>query len=114
MKKILWFFISVYIIFFSTFSVLRYRNMYANYFDLGIMHHVVYNSYKALQTGDFGRFLEHTDPTGPTQLIRSAVHNDIILALFAPLYFLYPSPEVLLVTQSVVLGLGALAVYGQV
>ncbi|QQR64153.1 DUF2079 domain-containing protein [Candidatus Roizmanbacteria bacterium] len=112
MKKILWFFISVYIIFFSTFSVLRYRNMYANYFDLGIMHHVVYNSYKALQTGDFGRFLEHTDPTGPTQLIRSAVHNDIILALFAPLYFLYPSPEVLLVTQSVVLGLGALAVYG--
>ena len=86
--------------------------MYANYFDLGIMHHVVYNSYKALQTGEWTRFLEHTDPTGPTQLVRSAVHNDIILGLFSPLYFLYQSPEVLLLIQSVVLGLGALAVYG--
>lgn len=111
-RKILWFFIAVYITFFSVFSIVRYRNMYANYFDLGIMHHVVYNSYKALQTGDWSRFLEHTDPIGPTQLVRSAVHNDIILGLFSPLYFLYQSPEVLLLIQSVALGLGALAVYG--
>jgi len=86
--------------------------MYANYFDLGIMHQVVYNSYKALQTGDWMRFLEHTDPIGPSQLARSAVHNDIILGLFSPLYFLYPSPEVLLLLQAFVLGLGALAVFG--
>lgn len=111
-KKILFVFIAVYITFFSIFSIARYRNMYANYFDLGIMHHVVYNSYKAIQTGNWSRFLEHTDPIGPTQLVRSAVHNDVILGLFAPLYFVFPSPEVLLIIQSVLLGLGALAVYG--
>jgi len=86
--------------------------MYANYFDLGIMHHVVYNSYKALQTGEWSRFLEHTDPIGSQQIARSAVHNDIILGLFSPLYFLYRSPEVLLLIQAVALGLGALAIYG--
>lgn len=112
MKKLLYFFIAVYITFFSIFSIARYRNMYANYFDLGIMHHVVYNSYKALQTGEWARFLEHTDPNGSLQVARSAVHNDIILGLFSPLYFLYQSPEVLLLIQAFVLGLGALAVYG--
>ncbi len=91
---------------------MRYRNMYANYFDLGIMHQVVYNSYKALQTGEWARFLEHTNPIGPQQLARSAVHNDIILGLFSPLYFLYQSPEVLLIIQAFAIGLGALAVYG--
>ncbi len=111
-RKILYFFVAAYIIFFSVFSVLRYRNMYANYFDLGIMHHVVYNTYKALQTGDVSRFLEHTDPNGYAQVVRSAVHNDIILALFVRLYFFYSSPEVLLIAQSVALGLGAVAIYG--
>jgi len=111
-KIILYVFAALYIFYFSVFSIMRYRNMHANYFDLGIMHHVVYNSYKALQTGDWMRFLEHTDPIGPSQLARSAVHNDIILGLFSPLYFLYPSPEVLLLLQAFVLGLGALAVFG--
>jgi uncharacterized membrane protein len=111
-RKILYFFVAVYIIFFSVFSVLRYRNMYANYFDLGIMHHVVYNTYKALQTGDITRFLEHTDPNGYAQVARSAVHNDVILAVFAPFYFIYPSPEVLLVAQTIALGLGAVALFG--
>ncbi len=112
MKKILYFFVALYITFFSVFSVVRYRNMYANYFDLGIMHHVVYNSYQALRTGDWARFLEHTDPNGYQQVVRSAVHNDIILGLFAPLYFLFASPEVLLVIQSVALGLGSVALFG--
>lgn len=112
MKKILYFFVAIYIIFFSIFSVARYRNMYANYFDLGIMHHVVYNSYQAMRTGDWSRFLEHTDPIGPQQVVRSAVHNDIILGLFAPLYFISPSPAILLVVQSVALGVGAIVLYG--
>lgn len=112
MKKILYCFVALYITFFSVFSVVRYRNMYANYFDLGIMHHVVYNSYQAIRTGEWSRFLEHTDPNGSQQVIRSAVHNDIILGLFAPLYFLSPSPEVLLIAQSIALGLGAIVVFG--
>ena len=104
--------IAVYILYFSIFSVLRYQKMQANYFDLGIMHQGVYNSYQAVRTGDWNRFLEITDPIGPNQINRMAVHNDPLLALFVPFYFISPSPIWLLIIQSIVLGLGAFAVFG--
>jgi uncharacterized membrane protein len=40
-----------------------------------------------------------------------AIHNDLILALIAPLYIIYSGPEMLLVVQSVVLALGAYGLY---
>lgn len=107
-----WFLILVYILYFSVFTILRYRNLYAHYYDLGIMHQTVYNTYMGLKTGDYSRILELTTPhKGGDQIKRMAVHNDIILALIAPLYFLYSGPEVLLVIQTLVLALGAWAVY---
>lgn len=100
-----------YILYFSWFTVLRYRTLYASYFDLGIMHQTVYNTFISLKTGDYSRFLEMTNPHGFDQVKRMAVHNDPLLALIAPLYFIYPGPETLLVLQSVLLGLGALVIY---
>lgn len=100
-----------YILYFSWFTVLRYRTLYASYFDLGIMHQTVYNTYISLKTGDYSRFLEMTNPHGFDQVKRMAVHNDPLLALIAPLYFIYPGPETLLVLQSVLSGLGALVIY---
>ncbi len=86
--------------------------MYAHYFDLGIMHQTVYNTYKGIQTGDASRILELTNPhQKPDQIKRMAIHNDILLAFFAPFYFIYPGPETLLVIQSVVLALGAVLVF---
>jgi len=41
-----------------------------------------------------------------------AIHNDLTLAFLAPLYFIYDGPETLLVIQSLILALGALAMYG--
>lgn len=111
-RLLLYFFVLSYIIYFSFFTILRYRTLYASYFDLGIMHQTVFNTYKAIVEKDPGRFLELTNPFGGNQIKRMAIHNDLLLAFLAPLYFIYSGPETLLVLQSVVLGLGALAIFG--
>jgi len=103
--------ILTYIFYFSWFTVLRYQTLFAHYFDLGIMHQTVYNTFMSLKTGDFTRFLELTNPHGFDQVKRMAIHNDMFLALLAPFYFLYSGPEMLLIIQAIVVGLGALAVY---
>jgi uncharacterized membrane protein len=105
-------FVVAYATYFSWFTVLRYKTLYAHYFDLGIMHQTVYNSYMALKTGDWSRFLEMTNPHGVGQVKRMAVHNDILLGLLSPLYFIHDGPETLLVLQSIALALGTIAVYG--
>lgn len=104
-------FIVAYISYFSYFTILRYKTLYASYFDLGIMHQTVFNTFKAVQTGDFSRILELTNPFGPDQIKRMAIHNDILLALLSPFYFIYSGVETLLIIQVVVVALGALAVY---
>lgn len=108
---IVWLFIAAYIIYFSYFAILRMHTLYASYFDLGIMNQTVYNTYRGITTLDGGRILEMTNPFGPEQMKRMAIHNDILLALLAPFYFLFAGPETLLVLQSVILALGALAIY---
>lgn len=109
---ILWLLIFIYALYFSSFTVLRFRHLYAEYFDLGIMNQTVYNTYQAIKTGDSSRILEMTAPYGDgAQIKRMAIHNDIILAFLAPLYFLHAGPETLLVLQTVVLALGAWAIF---
>lgn len=103
--------ILAFVSYFSFFTILRYKTLYASYFDLGIMHQAVFNTYKALEKGDWGRFLELTKPYSTTQIKRMAIHNDILLAILAPFYFMFDGPETLLVIQSVVVGLGAWIVY---
>lgn len=104
---VVWFLIIVYIVYFSFFTILRKNTLYASYFDLGIMNQTVYNTFQAIKTKDFSRFLEQTNPFGPDQIKRMAIHNDILLAIVSPLYFIYSGPETLLVVQAIVLGLGA-------
>ncbi len=110
-KIVLWVFIAAYILYFSYFTILRFQTLYASYFDLGIMHQTVFNTYKALVDHDPSRILELTNPFGQEQIKRMAIHNDILLALLAPFYFISASPITLLIIQSVVLGLGALAIF---
>lgn len=103
-KIILWFFILSFIVFFSYLSIKRYCTLNSYYYDLGIMNQVVYNTSK-------GRFLEMTNQELIKNTSRLAIHFDPILALFAPFYKIYSGPEVLLIGQSIILGLGALAVF---
>lgn len=96
--------ITIYIVFFSYLSIKRYRTLNSHYYDLGIMNQVVYNTSQ-------GRFLEMTDQDSRKNINRIAIHFDPILAMFAPLYKIYSGPETLLISQTIILGLGALAVF---
>ena len=103
-KIALWAFISVFIAVFSYLSIQRYRTLHSYYYDLGIMNQVVYNTSQ-------GRFLEMTNQDLKKNVSRFAIHFDPILALFAPFYKIYAGPEVLLIGQALILGLGAWAVF---
>ena len=103
-KIVLWAFISIFIIIFSYLSVERYRSLNSYYYDLGIMNQTVYNTSQ-------GRLLEMTNQDLRQNLSRFAIHFDPILAVFAPFYIFYPGPEVLLIGQALILGLGAWAVF---
>lgn len=88
---------------FSTFAVLRHRAFETGRFDLGNMVQAVWSTAE-------GRPLEVTGLRGD-QFVRLGAHFDPILALFAPLWRAWPSPELLLVAQALLLGLGALPVF---
>jgi uncharacterized membrane protein len=57
-----------------------------------------------------GHFLQMTSGDG-RQISRLAAHFDPILAVFAPLWWIWPSPELLLTVQAIVVALGALPVF---
>lgn len=82
----------------------RYYYGGSHYYDLGIMNQVVYNTSR-------GRFLEMTNPEFNENMSRFAIHFDPILAFFAPFYLVFVSPVILLVGQTIIVSLGAVAVY---
>ncbi|VVA44304.1 conserved membrane hypothetical protein [Candidatus Roizmanbacteria bacterium] len=101
---LLWLSILFFIVIFSYLSIRRYKTLNSYYYDLGIMNQVVYNTSQ-------DRFLEMTNQDLKKNVSRLAIHFDPILALFAPFYKIYEGPEVLLIGQVIILGLGALAVF---
>lgn len=96
--------ITLFVLVFSYLSVKRYLTLNSYYYDLGIMNQVVDNTSR-------GRFLEMTNQQLGKNASRLAIHFDPILAVFAPVYLIIRSPSVLLVSQVIIVGLGALAVY---
>ncbi len=97
-------FVFAFIVYFSLLSINRYLTFRSNYFDLGIMDQVVYNTSR-------GRILEMTNQDFHANASRFAIHFDPLLAFFAPLYLIFPDPKVLLVAQVIAVGLGAVFVY---
>lgn len=105
-------FFVLYSSYFSYFSISRMQSLHSHYFDLGIMHQASYNSYVALREGDFGRFLEITDPhESMMQVNRMAIHTDVILGLIGALYFIYSGPEMLLILQSIIVSIGGIFIF---
>ena len=88
---------------FGSLSVLRHRAFNTGRYDLGNMVQTVWNT-------AHGHFLQMTSGDG-RQISRLAAHFDPILAAFAPLWWIWPSPEMLLVVQAVLVSLGALPVF---
>ncbi len=88
---------------FGWLAATRHESFRSHRFDLG-------NMVQAVWSTAHGRPLEITTATGE-QMSRLGVHVDPILVLFAPLWWLVPTPLLLVVVQAVALGLGALPVF---
>jgi uncharacterized membrane protein len=88
---------------FGALSILRHRAFETGRYDLGNMVQTVWNT-------AHGHFLQMTGGDG-VQISRLAAHFDPILAAFAPLWLIWPSPEMLLTVQAILVALGALPVY---
>lgn len=101
---IVWSAIVSYISYFTYVSIAKYNNFFMGKFDLGNMDQTVWNTIH-------GRIFMFTDPDSTGTISRLAYHADFILVLLSPLYFVWSDPRVLLIVQTVVLGLGAYFVY---
>src|SRR5438132_4862496 len=100
---LLWAAAAAYAAGFSALSVLRQDAFNTGRFDMG-------NMVQAVWSTAHGHFLRVTSLQGE-QISRLAAHFDPILVLFAPLWWIWPSPDMLLVVQAVAVALGALPVY---
>jgi uncharacterized membrane protein len=102
-RALLYIAIAAYAAGFSALSILRHRAFATGRFDLG-------NMVQAVWSTAHGHPLQITGLRGD-QISRLGAHFDPILAAFAPLWLLWPSPDLLLVAQAVAIALGALPVY---
>jgi uncharacterized membrane protein len=100
---LLWTAIATYAAGFSALSILRHRAFSTGRFDLG-------NMVQAVWSTAHGHPLQITGLRGD-QISRLGAHFDPLLAAFAPLWLIWPSPDLLLVSQAVAVALGALPVY---
>ena len=95
--------ITAYAAGFAALSSLRHEAFITGRFDLGNMVQAVWST-------------AHGDPLRMTslhgdQISRLAAHIDPILVLFAPLWWIWPSPHLLLAVQAVVIALGGVPVF---
>lgn len=74
----------------------RYHNFEYGKFDLGNMAQMVWNTSQ-------GRFMEVTDQFGTNMPRWGMSHIDPILAIFAPVYWVYPNPMFLVLIQQIVI-----------
>lgn len=95
--------ISAYAAGFAALSVLRHSAFLTGRFDLGNMAQAVWST-------AHGHPLRMTNLHGE-QVSRLAAHVDPILVLFAPLWWIWPSPSMLLVVQAIAIALGAIPVF---
>jgi uncharacterized membrane protein len=100
---LLWTAIATYAAGFSALSILRHRAFSTGRFDLG-------NMVQAVWATAHGHPLRVTDVRGD-QISRLAAHVDPILLLFAPLWWMWPSADMLLVVQAVAIAAGAFPVF---
>ncbi len=100
---IVWAATAVFAAGFGALAVLRHRAFGSGRFDLGNMTQAVWSTAN-------GDVLSVTDVHGE-QISRLGAHFDPILVLLAPLWWLWPDPELLLVVQAFAVASGALPVY---
>ena len=88
---------------FAALAVLQHRAFWTGRFDVG-------NLVQAVWSTAHGDVLSVTGLTG-RQISRLGAHFDPIVAAFAPLWWVWPDPSLLLVSQAVAVATGAVPVY---
>ena len=102
-RAVVWTSTAAFAAVFGTTSALRHRAFGSGRFDLGNMAQAVWST-------AHGDLLSITDVHGE-QISRLGAHFDPLLVLLAPLWWLWPAPELLLAVQAVAVASGALPVY---
>src|ERR687886_1610151 len=92
-RALVWAAAAAYAAGFAALSILRHRAFHTGRFDLG-------NMVQAVWTTAHGHPLQMTSLQGQ-QISRLAAHFDPILAVFAPFWWIWPSPELLLTAQAI-------------
>jgi uncharacterized membrane protein len=96
---------ALYVIVYSTLSVLRHESYHSFGFDLGLFDQVFWNT---TQGRPFESTMSQSLPV-PHSLLGD--HFSPVFLLLMPFYFAFPHPESLLVLQTLALGLGAWPIY---
>ena len=102
-RLLLWTAIGAYAAGFTALSILRHESFETGRFDLG-------NMVQAVWSTAHGHPLQVTNLHGE-QTSRLAAHFDPLLVVFAPLWWVWPSPSLLLTVQAVLIAIGAAPVY---
>jgi uncharacterized membrane protein len=102
-QRAVWAASAAFAVLFGFAAIFRHRAFGSGRFDLGNMTQAVWST-------AHGDVLSVTDVRGE-QISRLGSHFDPILAALAPLWLLWPSPELLLAVQAVAVGAGALPVF---
>src|SRR5439155_17787759 len=102
-RSLLWAAMAAYAAGFAALSVLRHEAFETGRFDLG-------NMVQAVWSTAHGHLLQVTNLHG-AQISRLAAHVDPILIVFAPLWWIWPSPSLLLTAQALAVALGALPLF---
>ncbi len=102
-RRLLWVAVSAFAAGMSALAVLQQQAFATGRFDVG-------NLTQAVWSTAHGRFLEITDLQG-RQISRLGAHFDPLVALLAPLWWLWPNPSLLLVAQAVAVAFGAVPVF---
>ena len=102
-KHLLWAAIGAYAAGFGALSILRHHSFNTGRFDLG-------NMTQAVWATAHGHPLAVTNLEGE-QMSRLGSHVDPILVAFAPLWWIWPSPSMLLAAQAIAIAIGALPVF---
>lgn len=92
---------TIYIVVFSYLSIIRHDAFTTGY-DLANMDQTVWNTM-------FGNFFSLTADSGTVS--RLSIHADLLLIFFSPFYLIWDNVKVLLIAQSVALGLGAIPTF---
>jgi uncharacterized membrane protein len=88
---------------FAGLAQLRHNAFWSGRFDLGNLTQAVWSS-------AHGHFLQMTDLDG-RQISRLGAHFDPLVAVFAPVWRIWPSPTLLLVAQAAAVAAGAIPVF---